>query len=173
MDPCSISVKQEALEAKSMNATDSSSGDSNIGEDLNQWKISPRKRNSSARREESSGASNYKKPKLRGPALYYSSQLLSSAPEEPALDVEPISQRLAEDFGTSSSNHSRRIINLTLQVTPPQDTRSCKQFWKAGDYEGVNDANSALCSGMFCYAFLFFFFFLILLLFIGFLRSCV
>ncbi|KAF3432351.1 hypothetical protein FNV43_RR27091 [Rhamnella rubrinervis] len=61
------------------------------------------------------------------------------------LDVEPISEQFPQNFENNFGNGDHgSIINRLAQVTP-----SCKQFWKAGDYEGVNDvndSNSALCS---------------------------
>lgn len=102
----------------------------------NQWKLFKRKRNWNVG-EESSGT---KKPKLeqsRPPGLCF-----PSSPLGLVLDVEPISERFQENFENNKDHGGN--INQTAQVT-----RSCKQFWKAGDYEGVNDGNSALCSGKF------------------------
>ncbi|KAF3457770.1 hypothetical protein FNV43_RR02429 [Rhamnella rubrinervis] len=80
------------------------------------------------------------KPKLEQPH-----PLGPSSPLAWVLDIEPISDQIPENFENNNDNSGHGSnINRMAQVT-----RSCKQFWKAGDYEGVNDSNSALCSGKF------------------------
>lgn len=64
-----------------------------------------------------------------------------------ALEVAPISQRFADNYNNEIYNNNRH--NGSSEGADNVVVQSCKQFWKAGDYEGPNaeNSNSALSSG--------------------------